>query len=104
MIYDFTTIIDRMGKDALAVDALGKAPGMPGAPKEGFDAIPMWVADMNFATVPTIPAAMIQRAQHPCYGYLMPSSAGTRKEKGLPTCSPGTSAMPTVFWAVSSPR
>ena len=72
MTYDFTTIIDRMGKDALAVDALGNAPGMPGAPKEGFDAIPMWVADMNFATVPSIPAAMIQRAQHPCYGYFMP--------------------------------
>ena len=72
MVYDFTSIIDRMGKDSIAVEALGKAPWMPGAPKDGFDAIPMWVADMNFATVPTIPKAMIQRAQHPCYGYFMP--------------------------------
>ena len=72
MVYDFTSIIDRMGKDSIAVEALGKAPWMPGAPKDGFDAIPMWVADMNFATVPTIPQAMIQRAQHPCYGYFMP--------------------------------
>lgn len=48
MKYDFTSIMDRRGKDAIAVDALG-APGFaPGAPKEGFDAIPMWVADMNF--------------------------------------------------------
>ena len=32
MHYDFTTIMDRRGKDALAVDALGN-PGVPGAPK-----------------------------------------------------------------------
>ena len=71
MKYDFTSIIDRVGKDAIAVDLLGKT-GFPGAPKEGFDAIPMWVADMNFATVPTIPAAIVERAQHPCYGYFAP--------------------------------
>lgn len=47
MTYDFTTIMERHGKDAMAVDALG-LPGFPGAPKEGFDAIPMWVADMKF--------------------------------------------------------
>lgn len=65
MKYDFTSIMDRRGKDAIAVDALG-APGFaPGAPKEGFDAIPMWVADMNFPTVPTIPEAIIARARHP---------------------------------------
>lgn len=72
MTYDFTTIMDRRGKDALAVDALGK-PGFPGAPKEGFDAIPMWVADMNFPTVPTIQEAIIRRVQHPAFGYFMPS-------------------------------
>ena len=45
MKYDFTTMIDRKGKDALAVDALGRRPGFgPEPPKEGFDAIPMWVA------------------------------------------------------------
>ena len=74
MKYDFTSILDRHGKDALAVDGLGSRPGFtPGAPKEGFDAIPMWVADMNFPTVPTIPAAIIARAQHPAYGYFFPS-------------------------------
>ena len=55
MKYDFTTIIDRQGKDALAVDRIGKADGIaPDGIKEGFDAIPMWVADMNFPTVPTV--------------------------------------------------
>lgn len=72
MKYDFTSIMDRQGKDAIAVDMVGH-PGSPyPAPKEGFDVIPMWVADMNFATVPTIPEAMIQRAQHAAYGYFTP--------------------------------
>ncbi len=65
--YDFTTIIDRHGKDAMAVDSIGL--DGPGGPKEGFDAIPMWVADMNFATVPTVREAMAERIQHPCFGY-----------------------------------
>lgn len=71
MKYDFTSVIDRHGRDAMAVDALGN-PGVPGAPKEGFDAIPMWVADMNFPTVPTIPQAIIERVKHPAYGYFNP--------------------------------
>ena len=61
MKYDFTTVYDRRGKDALAVDALGQPGGFaPSKPKDGFSVIPMWVADMNFATVPTIPAATIR--------------------------------------------
>lgn len=71
MKYDFTSVMDRHGMDALAVDALGN-PGVPGAPKEGFDPIPMWVADMNFPTVPTIPQAIIERTKHPAYGYFNP--------------------------------
>ena len=74
MKYDFTTLMDRHGKDAIAVDGLGTG-FAPAAPKEGFDAIPMWVADMNFPTVPTIPQAIIARAQHPAYGYFDPSKA-----------------------------
>ena len=71
MKYDFTSIIDRHGMDAIAVDCLG-LPNFPGAPKEGFDAIPMWVADMNFATVPTITQAITERTQHPAFGYFRP--------------------------------
>ena len=73
MKYDFTSVMDRRGRDAIAIDALGQMPGMaPDAPKEGFDAIPMWVADMNFPTVPTIPQAIIERASHPAFGYFFP--------------------------------
>lgn len=68
MRYDFTSIIDRHGQDALAVDGLGHG-WAPPAPKDGFDAIPMWVADMNFATVPTVTEALMHRAAHPTYGY-----------------------------------
>lgn len=71
MQYDFTSIIDRRGKDAIAVDMLGQG-WAPGAPKDGFDPIPMWVADMNFPTCPTIPEAIIRRTQHPAYGYFEP--------------------------------
>lgn len=69
MKYDFTTIMDRHGKDAIAVDAIGTGGFAPQAPKEGFDAIPMWVADMNFPTVPTVQEAVIARMQHPAFGY-----------------------------------
>lgn len=74
MKYDFVSILDRKGKDAMALDGLGMVPGMaPDPPKDGFDVIPMWVADMNFPTVPTIPEAIIERAKHPAYGYFSPS-------------------------------
>lgn len=75
MTYDFMTIMDRKGKDALAVDGLGVLPGAPGAPKNGFDAIPMWVADMNFPALPTIAEAIVQRVAHPAFGYFLPSDA-----------------------------
>lgn len=70
MKYDFTSILDRTGKDAIAVEHIP----IPGAQvKEGFDRIPMWVADMNFPTVPTVVEAMMERVQHPAYGYFDPS-------------------------------
>ena len=70
---DFTSILDRHGKDAIAVDMIGAPGSAYPAPKEGFDAIPMWVADMNFPVVPTIQEAMIERAKHPTFGYFAPT-------------------------------
>ena len=75
MKYDFSSLIDRHGMDSIAVDSWGEIPGMaPNAPDGGFDRIPMWVADMNFATVPTVQEYIIQRAQHPMFGYFNPRS------------------------------
>ena len=74
MKYDFTSIMDRHGKDATAIDGLGTMPGFtPDLPKEGWDVIPMWVADMNFPTVPTIQEAIIERTNHPAFGYFKPT-------------------------------
>lgn len=69
MKYDFTTIMDRRGMDAIAVDHI---PYNDVQVKEGFSVIPMWVADMNFQTVPTIPEMIIKRTEHAAYGYFDP--------------------------------
>ena len=70
MKYDFTSIIDRTGKDAIAVDII---PFSEASVQEGFSRIPMWVADMNFATAPTIQEAVIERTKHPAFGYFDPT-------------------------------
>ena len=70
--YDFESIIDRRGMDAMAVDALGKLDGFaPKPPKDGFDVIPMWVADMNFAAPACITDAIAKRLEHPLFGYYL---------------------------------
>lgn len=71
MKYDFTSILDRRGKDAIAVDMVKDGGAYP-APKAGFDVIPMWIADMNFPVAPTIQEAMIKRASEPTFGYFSP--------------------------------
>ena len=70
MKYDFTTFYDRRGKDALAVEC--PPPGMPRDLMPRFSVIPMWVADMNFATVPTVQSAIAERLGHPLFGYFRP--------------------------------
>lgn len=70
MKYDFTSIVDRFGKDAIAVDIA--ASFAKNGIKEGFDPIPMWVADMNFPTCPTIQEEIIERTKHPMFGYFSP--------------------------------
>jgi len=70
MKYDFETIFDRHGKDALAIDGLGSVKNFtPEPPEKNFTSIPLWVADMNFATAPSIVEKIISRANHPLFGY-----------------------------------
>ena len=66
MKYDFETIMDRSGMDSIAVDTI---PFEGATVKEGFSKIPMWVADMNFATAPAITEAIAERIKHPAFGY-----------------------------------
>ena len=75
--FDFTSILDRRGFDAYALDGVGSSRwgSEPQPPEEGFDFIPMWVADMNFPTCPGVTEAIIRRAHHPAFGYFFPADA-----------------------------
>lgn len=76
MKYDFTSIMDRRGKDAIAVDGFGRPGFGPSENAPGqFDMIPMWVADMNFPTAPSIIEAMRTRLEHPAFGYFAATDA-----------------------------
>ena len=68
--FDFTTVPDRKGKDAIAVDT----PSLNGFQvneilKPGYDIIPMWVADMNFIVPSCITERVAERLAHPSFGY-----------------------------------
>jgi cystathionine beta-lyase len=60
--YDFDHVVDRRGTECVKWDTLGERFGRA-------DALPMWVADMDFATLPEVQQAIVDRARHPIYGY-----------------------------------
>ena len=60
--YDFDSIIERRGTGALKTDALQQRYGNAGL-------LPLWVADMDFATPPFIVDALKKRMEHPIFGY-----------------------------------
>jgi len=64
--YDFTTVLDRRGQDCIAANF---CPIEGVTTREGFDEIPLWVADMSFPTAPAILEAMRQRLEFPNLGY-----------------------------------
>lgn len=60
--YDFDTYIDRIGTDCEKYEDL--------MPVFGTDkVIPLWLADMDFATADFIVEAMHRRMEHPIFGY-----------------------------------
>ena len=66
MKYDFTTVQSRAGHDCLAEDII---PYEGAAVLDGFDTIPMWIADMSFVTAPFIREAVKARLDVPHFGY-----------------------------------
>lgn len=66
MKYDFETVLNRKGKDSKAFDVI---PFEGVAPDEGFDPIPMWIADMSFPVSPAVTKAILKRMEMPNYGY-----------------------------------
>ena len=64
MKYDFDAIIPRNGSGAIKCDGLMQWYG-------NSDLLPMWVADMDFATPDFIIEALKARLDHPIFGYTM---------------------------------
>lgn len=65
----FDTLIDRRGSGALKTDALRERFPMYRNEDGRDDLLPMWVADMDFATPDFILDAIRQRLEHPILGY-----------------------------------
>ena len=59
MDYNFDEVIDRHGTASLKWDS-ATAP----------DVLPMWVADMDFKTAPSVIAALRRRVEHGIFGYV----------------------------------
>lgn len=60
--FDFDQVIDRAGTTSFKYDARQALFGRD-------HVIPLWVADMDFATPPAVTRALAERAKHPIYGY-----------------------------------
>lgn len=64
MTINFDQIIDREQSSSLKYDG-----------RKGYfgkeDVIPLWVADMDFAAPEEVTKALVERAQHPIYGYTL---------------------------------
>lgn len=60
--FDFDAVVDRSGTSCRKWDARQMAFGTT-------DLLPMWIADMDFASPPAVAAALQKRAAHGVYGY-----------------------------------
>lgn len=60
--YDFDRIVDRHGTNAVKYDTLTDVFGSK-------ELLPLWVADMDFATPDFILDALRRRLDHPVLGY-----------------------------------
>ena len=67
-MYEFDKIVERKGTDCLKWDQLAEKYGSA-------DALPFWVADMDFPVMPELVSALAARAAHPSYGYSFASQA-----------------------------
>lgn len=62
MVFDFDKRIDRENTNCVKYDLREAVFGNP-------NVLPMWVADMDFETPEFVRKAVIERAEHPVYGY-----------------------------------
>ena len=62
MTYDFDEVVERCGTNCVKWDSLEQTYGEKGL-------LPFWVADMDFQVAKPIQEAIVERIQHPIYGY-----------------------------------
>jgi cystathionine beta-lyase len=62
MTFDFDAVVDRRGTNALKWETPACKWGAP-------EAIPMWVADMDFVSPPAVVEALARRVDHGVFGY-----------------------------------
>jgi len=75
MKYDFDKVINRTDTNCVKYDLRKQVFGNP-------DVLPMWVADMDFETPDFVRQAVIDRAEHPVYGYHFKDDAYFRSIQG----------------------
>ncbi len=64
--YNFDKVWERTGRNASKWDF---NPMAPRKTDPNFTPLPLWVADMDFATAPSVVEAMQERLNHPLFGY-----------------------------------
>ncbi len=67
-MFDFDSPINRLGTNSFKYEFREKYFKNP-------DVIPLWVADMDFASPPAITKAIKERIEHPVYGYTVRNSS-----------------------------
>lgn len=75
MKYDFDKIINRADTNCVKYDLRQQVFGNP-------NVLPMWVADMDFETPDFVRKAVMERAEHPVYGYHFKDDAYYQSIKG----------------------
>lgn len=111
-MFDFDRVIERRGTHASKWDNMAKLSGVT-AP----DAIPMWVADMDFAAPPGVTAALTAEVARATHGYYADTGSwaaaitewmarrhGLRVDAGWVSPTPGiVSGLGLILQAVSEP-
>lgn len=111
-MFDFDRVIERRGTHASKWDQIERLSGIKSP-----DAIPMWVADMDFAAPPGVTAALIEEVQRATHGYYadtgswaesastwMKQRHGLKVETGWISPTPGiVSGLGLILQALTAP-
>lgn len=95
-MFDFNRVIERRGTHASKWDNIKKYSGI-----EAADAIPMWVADMDFAAPPGVSAALTAEVQRATHGYYADTGSWAEAMSGWMTRRHGVKVDPV--WATPTP-